>query len=222
MAIIGFLGLLLGSIYIFDTKPQPIEPVVLGSKLDSKAPTLSPTPNVELTEEAPTETKTTNSVIPKPKATTPSIKLADLIVPYTPEEATAKIDQNTIKNIEQDARLDNVENRVNVIETAPVPVPVPPPTPVDSGNITCYGTDNKTIVCSNSYQFTTVYVTKIVFESGTLTRNVKLIANEPDQYAYQMRRDPDLGTLKSLTYTVNGEEHIINFLWSSTGKYLEI
>lgn len=130
VAIVGFIGLLLGSILIYTRQSQPLnlEPVEI---LTSEAPTLSPAPKVELTEEAPT----TNSVKQPTPTTKPSIKVANLVVPKTELEQDTQIDQNTLKNVEQDARLDNLENTVPVVipqPLPPIPTPIPPSAPADT------------------------------------------------------------------------------------------
>jgi hypothetical protein len=130
VAIIAFLGIIGGTTIVLTHKPQQKEVVSANETVTPEAPTLSSTPNVELTEEAPIETNTTNSVTPKPKTTTSSkFTLADLVIPYTPEEITAKLDQNTIKDVEQDGRIDNLETIVNNPTPQPTPVPPPAPTP---------------------------------------------------------------------------------------------
>ncbi len=229
VAIVGFTALILGSILINSRQTQTNEPINGEVNENFEAPTLSPTPNVELTEEAPIETKTTNSV-PKPSPTpTASIKVADLIVPKTEVEQDLQIDQNTIKNVEQDIRLDNLETVVNT--PAPTPDPVVEPIPQDSGTITCYGTDAKTIICDSTYQFTDTKLLAVKFVTEDTdpvltkieTLTSKLIPNDTNQYAYQPGHlNLEGWVLKSLTYSIIDVEYTINFTWSSLlGKYIQ-
>lgn len=108
------------------------EPTISGSVEAPISDSATPEPKIEV----PKETKTTNSVKPSPSPTTSSLKLADLIVPKTEPEQDFQIDQNTLKNIEQDTKLDDHEKRIGNLENvvqppapAPTPQPIPQPTP---------------------------------------------------------------------------------------------
>lgn len=89
-------------------------------------------PQTEPETEAPKETKISKPI---------SIKLADLIVPKTESEQDTQIDKNTIKNVEQDTKLEDHENRIGNLENIinnpppePSPAPTPVPTPIPSPN----------------------------------------------------------------------------------------
>src|SRR3990167_5111221 len=122
-------GLILGlSLVAASCNQQPTavnnepEPIVSGV-IEAPIPD-STEPKVESGVEAPKETKTT-------KVTTiiPPIQAVGIGDPKTEEEQNFEIDQNTIKNIEQDAKLDDHEKRINELETTPPPAPTPAPEP---------------------------------------------------------------------------------------------
>lgn len=136
-AILGLLGLISVATISSTYKPQYVEPFVSGVKIDSQtaeAPVSDPTLNVETKTEAPKL----------------SIKVADLIIPKTEKEQDFEIDQNTLKNIEQDVRLDNLETKViSAPMPTPQPVSIPEPKPIikneygnQSGRIQCGGQDD--------------------------------------------------------------------------------
>ena len=81
-------------------------------------------PKVESGVEAPKETKTSNPVVKLSP-----IQAVGIGDPKTEEEQDFEIDQSTIKNIEQDAKLDDHEERINELETTPPPAPTPAPEP---------------------------------------------------------------------------------------------
>lgn len=108
--------------------PTPA-PVVSGSIETPISDSAEPKPGIEV----PKETKTTNSVKPTPSPTTSSFKLADLVVPKTEAEQDSQIDQNTLKNVEQDFKINDHDKRIGNLENIvnnPVPTPTPTPTPV--------------------------------------------------------------------------------------------
>ena len=121
--IIGLLGLSTLAVASVFFKPQPIEPVALVP--------VEQTVGVPIVLESPVETKTETPIEKIAKAT---VKAVDITIPKTEEEQDFEIDQNTIKNVEQDSKLEELDNRItNVEETIqnqPDPVqPPPPPTP---------------------------------------------------------------------------------------------
>lgn len=69
----------------------------------------------------------------EPKVDKPNdnkIVINDVLDIPTPEELAFQTDQNTIKNIEQDSKLTELDNRVGELEKTPtVTTPTPPPTP---------------------------------------------------------------------------------------------
>lgn len=105
-----------------------VKPTVSGSSIE-----------VPVSDPTPVETKTETPLSPKPA----KIAVSDLVIPTTPEEQQAQIDQNTIKNIEQDSHLDRLDKKTDGLQnqidnlpsptpspvSAPVPTPVPTPTP---------------------------------------------------------------------------------------------
>lgn len=92
-------------------------------------PPLTPAPTVQQT--APSHTLELPTIQPTP--TSGKISAVGLVIPKTETEQDAQIDQNTIKNIEQDSRLDqhdqDLSNLQNIIK-APLPLPQPIPTPM--------------------------------------------------------------------------------------------
>lgn len=101
------------------------QPVVSGASIED--PTTSPVVLTEPVVETPSPSVAVNT------STKPVIKTAGLSVPKTEEEQDAQIDQNTIRNVEQDSRLDNLDTKTDnlqgQINNLPVPQPVPTPSP---------------------------------------------------------------------------------------------
>lgn len=136
-AILGLVGLVSIATVTLTHKSQPSEPVISGSEIQTEGSIIVPEKS-----ETKTETPTTP---PSPKSL--AFKLADLVVPKTEVEQDAAIDQNTIKNVEQDARLDNLETEIKCqnpsalnyqgtipcvyppVPPAPLPLPLPEPGP---------------------------------------------------------------------------------------------
>lgn len=114
VAILGFLGLITITTVAITHKPQHTEPIVSGSQTTAIEPVSTPQSPVLV---SPTPT-------PEVKATKPapikSVKTVDLIAPVAPEDLQKQIDQSTIKNIEQDSRLDNLDTK----QVVPTPTPV--------------------------------------------------------------------------------------------------
>lgn len=108
------------SAVVFKPENKPT-PTVQGTQTDTVEPMEDEAPVVA----SETETKTETPI-------NKLIKVADLIVPKTNEERDFDIDQSKIKNVEQDSKLEDHENRIGNLENLvnnPTPVPAPTPTP---------------------------------------------------------------------------------------------
>lgn len=125
-SILGLLvigGITSAVVFKPDSKPTP---TVQGTQTDTVEPTEDEAPVVA----SETETKTETPI-------NKLIKVADLIVPKTNEERDFDIDQSKIKNVEQDSKLEDHENRIGNLENlvnnpTPTPTPTPEPTPTPS------------------------------------------------------------------------------------------
>lgn len=107
-------------------------PAVQGIQTETQLESEVETPVVASDTETKTETPTNQT-------SNKSIKVADLVVVDSEEEQQADIDQSKIKNVEQDAKLDdheerigNLENNVNNQPQAPQPEPEPTDTSAPS------------------------------------------------------------------------------------------
>lgn len=107
------------------------EPAQVAGAVEVPA-TGSAEPKTEPETEAPNETKSQTA----PQKQSFFAKVADLVTPKTEEEQDTQIDQNTMKNVEQDGKLEEHENRIGNLENvvnnpppplAPTPAPLPPP-----------------------------------------------------------------------------------------------
>jgi hypothetical protein len=87
--------------------PKPTKtieaPVFVSTEVETKPETPTPQPNTKSTQK---------------------LKVADLVVPKTEIEQDLQIDQNTIKNVEQDTRLDELDN---IVKTPAPPIITPAP-----------------------------------------------------------------------------------------------
>lgn len=100
----------------------------------NKTVTVNDTPQVVI--DTPTsQTLPTPSIKVNPPKTSGKVKVNDVLDIPTPEELAAKVDQNTIKNIEQDAKLTEHDKQINELNNkinTPTPTPTPQVSPPDT------------------------------------------------------------------------------------------